>query len=71
MEWFAVIGLIILGIGLVVIEVVFVPGTTVVGIAGFICTGFGIYLGYDYFGNVTGSILLVFSIWDQRADLCA
>ncbi|MEQ8580338.1 MAG: NfeD family protein [Marinoscillum sp.] len=61
MEWITVIGLIVFGIGLLIIEVIFIPGTTIVGIAGFICAGFGVYLGYDYFGSSTGTIVLIAS----------
>ena len=59
MDWISVLALIALGITLIVVEVIFVPGTTVVGILGFICGGFGIYLGYDYFGPTTGTIIMV------------
>lgn len=61
MEWITVVALVILGIGLIVVEVIFVPGTTIVGIMGFCCAGVGVYLGYDYFGNTTGSIILAVS----------
>lgn len=61
MEWITVIGLILFGIGLLIIEVIFIPGTTIVGIAGFICSGFGVYLGYDYFGSTTGTTILIVS----------
>ncbi|VXD17971.1 NfeD family protein [Marinoscillum sp. 108] len=61
MEWITVIGLILFGIGLLIIEVIFIPGTTIVGIAGFICSGFGVYLGYDYFGSATGTTILIVS----------
>ncbi len=59
MEWLWVIGFILFGIGLIVIEVIFVPGTTIVGIGGLLCTAYGIYLSYDYFGSTTGNITLV------------
>lgn len=59
MEWFAVIGLIVLGMGLLIVEIIFIPGTTVVGIAGFLCSVYGIYLGYDYFGNTGGTLILL------------
>ncbi|WP_421875169.1 NfeD family protein [Marinoscillum sp.] len=62
MEWISVLALIILGIALIVVEVIFVPGTTIVGIMGFVCGGVGIYLGYDYFGPTTGTIIMVFSV---------
>ncbi len=61
MEWITVIGLIIVGIGLIILEIIFVPGTTIVGIAGVLMSFFGVYLGYDYFGNETGTIILVVS----------
>lgn len=61
MEWITVIGLILFGIGLLIIEVIFIPGTTIVGIAGFICSGFGVYLGYDYFDSTTGTTILIVS----------
>lgn len=60
-DWLTVIGLVSLGIALIIIEVIFVPGTTIVGIAGLICCGFGVYLGYDYFGDVIGSVILAVS----------
>ncbi|REE06004.1 NfeD family protein [Marinoscillum furvescens] len=58
MDWITVIGLLIFGIALIVIEVIFVPGTTIVGIAGFVVSGFSVYLCYDYFGSTTGNIFL-------------
>ena len=53
--------LLALGLGLIIIEIIFVPGTTVVGILGFAGMIFGIYLGYAYFGNNTGHALLAIS----------
>ena len=59
MEWITVIGLIIFGIILLIAEIIFVPGTTIVGALGVIFSGYGIYLGYDYFGTSTGTIILL------------
>lgn len=59
MDWLTVIGLIFFGITLLIAEIIFVPGTTVVGILGVIFGGYGIYLGYDYFGASTGTIILI------------
>lgn len=53
-EWFIAIILIIAGLSLIIIEIIFVPGTTVVGILGLVASGFGIYLSFVYFGNKTG-----------------
>jgi len=62
MEWLTISALILIGIGLIIIEIIFVPGTTIVGILGFLMGGYGIYLGYDYFGNTTGHIVLSSSV---------
>ena len=59
MEWFAVIGLIVLGMILFIVEIIFIPGTTIVGIAGFLCSVYGVYLGYDYFGTTGGTMVLL------------
>jgi len=57
-EWFMVGLLIFLGIGLVIVEVLFVPGTTVVGILGFISAVVGVYLGFVYYGSTVGGWIL-------------
>jgi membrane-bound ClpP family serine protease len=62
MEWLIVAALIISGILIILIEIIFVPGTTVVGIAGFIIGCYGIYSSYGYFGETTGHIVLVISL---------
>lgn len=53
-EWITVIVLIVVGLALIIAEVIFVPGTTLVGIIGLISTIFGIYLSFVYFGTGTG-----------------
>ena len=58
MEWLVVGSLITFGLILIVVEVLFVPGTTIVGILGFIFEIGGIYLAYEYFGETTGTIVL-------------
>lgn len=57
--WIVIVGLIIFGLGLIIVEIIFVPGTTVVGIMGFILAGFGIYMSFSNFGVATGSIVLI------------
>ena len=59
MEWIIVIGLIVFGIILILVETVFVPGTTVVGIFGFLIPGYGIFQSYQYFGNTVGTVILI------------
>ncbi len=53
-EWLIVLSLIAFGLSLIVAEIVFVPGTTLVGIVGFAFLVFGVSLSFRYFGPTTG-----------------
>jgi len=53
-EWITVISLILFGLFLIIAEVIFVPGTTLVGILGFIFLVVGVSLSFRYFGGETG-----------------
>lgn len=55
-EWITVISLILFGIFLIVAEVIFVPGTTIVGLVGFVFLVIGIGVSFNYFGSETGWI---------------
>jgi len=57
-----IIIIVLLGLILILAEVFFIPGTTVVGIAGGIIMAAGIYLSYKYLGNTQGTIILASSI---------
>ncbi len=57
-EWLAVILLIAVGIGLVVAEVIFIPGVTVVGLLGLVFVVAGILITFLSFDNTTGFIIL-------------
>jgi len=66
-EWLIVGSLIVFGIILVVAEVVFVPGTTIVGILGLICLGIGLYKSFIFFDeaiaySILGGTTLLFGI---------
>ena len=52
--WIAIISLIIIGLALLVIELIFIPGTTIVGIAGLLCVVSGLVLTFNNFGNTVG-----------------
>jgi membrane-bound ClpP family serine protease len=54
MEWLVVLALVSLGLLLIVIEVIFIPGTTLVGLVGFIFVAVGVALSFRYFGPDTG-----------------
>jgi membrane-bound ClpP family serine protease len=53
-----VIALLLLGVLLLLLEILFVPGTTIVGVGGIVLLAIGIYLAYDYLGTAAGHISL-------------
>lgn len=55
-EWVTVISLIFFGLALIVVEIIFVPGTTLVGVLGFVFLLVGVGLSFNYFGSETGWI---------------
>ncbi len=57
-----VIALLLLGILLILLEIIFVPGTTIVGVGGVILLGIGIFLAYTYLGNMAGHLALGSSV---------
>ena len=57
-EWVTVISLISFGLLLIVIEVIFIPGTTIAGIIGVLFVIAGIALGFHYFDESTGWTIL-------------
>lgn len=54
MEWIILLLIIGIGLGLIIIEIIFVPGTTVVGIAGLLCVIGGVWYGFNSFGAPVG-----------------
>jgi membrane-bound ClpP family serine protease len=54
-----IISLLFIGLALIVLEVVFVPGTTIVGIIGVIFAGAGVIISYRYYGSDVGLWILV------------
>jgi membrane-bound ClpP family serine protease len=76
MEWLTVILFILIGIVLIVLEIIIIPGTTIVGIFGLILSVVGIVLGFHYFGPDTGWMLLAITgvlsggmfYWALRSD---
>ncbi|MBS1951515.1 MAG: hypothetical protein OJF59_001185 [Cytophagales bacterium] len=54
MEWLIVIALIAFGLALIIAEIIFVPGTTLVGVLGFGFLILGTGLSFRYFGSETG-----------------
>jgi membrane-bound ClpP family serine protease len=61
-EWLAVILLIIFGLGFIIAEIIFVPGTTLLGLFGLIFTIIGIIISYITFGAGIGTLVLIISV---------
>lgn len=59
MTIFAVILLIALGIILVLLEILVIPGTTIAGVGGILFLAGGIYFAYDRFGTTAGHYILL------------
>jgi membrane-bound ClpP family serine protease len=62
LDWVTVILLIGIGLVLIIVELIFVPGTTIVGILGFILSAIGIWIGYAALGTTIGHIILGSSV---------
>jgi membrane-bound ClpP family serine protease len=62
MEWVAVLALILVGIILIIVEIIFVPGTTIVGILGFGLVVGGVVMSFNHFGRTTGYTVAVATV---------
>ncbi len=62
MSLYGIILLIILGVVLLWIEFLVIPGITIAGIGGVLLIGTGIYLSYELYGASTGSYVLLGSV---------
>lgn len=62
MTWFILISILLIGLILVLAEILFVPGTTVVGIIGLIVTAGGIYFAFIKFDTHVGYIVLISAV---------
>jgi membrane-bound ClpP family serine protease len=58
-EWLAVILLIFFGLGFIIAEIIFVPGTTLLGLFGLIFTIIGVIISYISFGAGIGTIVMI------------
>jgi len=56
MTIFVIILLVLLGISLILLEFLVIPGTTVAAIGGFLFVGSGVYLSYKYYGSNIGHL---------------
>lgn len=58
LEWIIVGAMILMGLILIIVELIFIPGTTVVGILGFIFLIVGVTLSFSYYGREVGWLTL-------------
>lgn len=54
-----IVALLLIGLVLIIVEVIFIPGTTIIGIIGFVFCVAGIVFSYRYFGSETGFYILL------------
>jgi len=62
LDWVTVILLIVIGLVLIIVELIFVPGVTIVGILGVILAAVGIWIGYAALGTATGHFILIATV---------
>jgi membrane-bound ClpP family serine protease len=57
--WIIILALLAVGLFLIIAEIIFIPGTTVVGLLGVVFAAVGIVISYRHFGNDTGFYILL------------
>ncbi|WBA41295.1 MULTISPECIES: NfeD family protein [Hymenobacter] len=62
MDWLTVALLLLFGLVFLAAEVIFIPGTTVVGLLGFALLAAGVWFAYRDLGSGTGHVLLASSV---------
>ena len=62
MNWFWIILLIVVGLFLLVLEIIAIPGVTIAGFFGIALCGFAIYSAYSNYGTNEGHITLAASL---------
>lgn len=67
--WIVIIALLLIGLTLIIVELVFIPGTTVVGLLGLIFSIVGIVFCYKHFGSTTGFYVLIGALATTLAAL--
>jgi membrane-bound ClpP family serine protease len=62
MIWLVIVSLLVIGLVFILLEVLVVPGTTVVGFIGAGLMAGGVYLSFHEFGNQIGTITLLATV---------
>lgn len=58
MSWTVIVALIVIGLLFLILEILVVPGSTIVGVVGFILMAIGIWQTYMVYGSTTGHYVL-------------
>lgn len=58
MSWTVIVALIVIGLLFLILEILVVPGSTIVGLVGFILMAIGIWQTYIVYGSATGHWVL-------------
>jgi len=58
-DWIYIVLLILIGLFLVIVELIFIPGTTVFGILGALLVAVGVYFTYENYGNAIGTYVFI------------
>jgi membrane-bound ClpP family serine protease len=61
-DWMSILLLVLIGLILIYLELVFVPGTTVLGVIGLVLTGIGVAITFENYGTQAGALVLVGSL---------
>lgn len=62
MDWFTIMLLVASGVALILVEIIFIPGTTIVGFGGLGLVIGGVVLAYRDLGTRSGTLVLVLSV---------
>ena len=62
LNWLTIVILLAVGIILIVVELIFIPGTTIFGILGLILTIVGVIVSFAGFGSATGFAVLALTL---------
>jgi len=57
-DWISIILLVLIGLVFIYLELIFVPGTTFLGLIGLVLTGIGIYIAFENHGSSVGYMVL-------------
>jgi membrane-bound ClpP family serine protease len=57
--WIIIFALLAIGLLLIIAEIIFIPGTTVVGLLGFAFAAVGVVISYRHFGSDIGFYILI------------